>query len=71
MTAPTIKKINDILASDGVEVVKGNGYFYFADTGEAYIAQHIPSVFMMHLRGMSLEDWVAHARDYIAAKVAA
>ena len=71
MTAPTIKKINDILASDGVEIVKCRGYFCFVDTGEAYIAQHIPVVFVMRLRDMSLEDWVAHARDHIAAQVAA
>ena len=45
MTAATLTKINAEIAKHGVEVVKGNGYFYFADTGEEHLADHIPSVY--------------------------
>ncbi|QXN71407.1 hypothetical protein RCHARTNEY_38 [Rhodobacter phage RcHartney] len=68
MTAATLTKINAEIAKHGVEVVKGNGYFYFADTGEAYLADHIPSVYSAQLRALSLEEWVAHVED--AVKVA-
>ena len=62
MTAATITKINKAIAHRGVEVVKGNGYFYFADLPNApeYNADHIPSVYSCHLRCMSLEEWVVH-----------
>ncbi len=62
MTAPTIAKINAAIAQLGVEVVKGNGYFYFADLPGApeYNADRIPSVYSCHLRCMSLEEWVIH-----------
>ena len=68
MTAPTIKKINAAIAHHGVEVVKGSGYFYFADLPGApeYNADKIESVFSGgFLRCMSLEDWIAHVDDAI------
>lgn len=69
MTAATVNKINAALAKHGVEVVKGKGYFYFADLPEAptYHAQHVASVFSTTLRCMSLEEWIAHAEDAIRA----
>lgn len=69
MTAATTNKINAAIAKHGVEVVKGNGYFYFADLPNApeYKANLIRSVFSMTLRCMSLEDWVAHVEGAIAA----
>ena len=60
MTAATITKINAAIAKHGVEVVKGNGYFYFADTGEEFVADKIKSVYSMNLRCMSLEEWVSY-----------
>lgn len=60
MTAATINKINAEIAKHGVEIVKGNGYFYFSDIGESFVADSIKSVFSMTLRCMSLEDWVSH-----------
>ena len=65
MTAATISKINANIARHGVEVVKGNGYFYFADLEGApeYNADKIDSVFSMQLRCMSLEDWISHVDE--------
>lgn len=62
MTAATVNKINAAIAKHGVEVVKGAGYFYFADLPESpnFNAEHINSVYCMNLRCMSLEDWVQH-----------
>lgn len=62
MTAPTIKKINAAIAQHGVEIVKGDGYFYFADIGDAFIAEKIRSVYTMFLRDMSLEQWVLYVQ---------
>tara|TARA_R110000851_G_scaffold178010_10_gene324949 strand:- start:1679 stop:1867 length:189 start_codon:yes stop_codon:yes gene_type:complete len=60
MTVATIKKVNAAIADKGVELVKGNGYFYFADTGEDYVADFIDSVYSTTLRCMTVEEWVAH-----------
>jgi hypothetical protein len=64
--ATTMRKVNEALAPFGVEVVKGNGYFYFADAGEAYVAHKIPSVYDMRLSCMSQEQWVDHVRVALA-----
>jgi hypothetical protein len=66
MTAATINKINTAIAKHGVEVVKGDGYFYFADIGDDFVADHIPSVYSMTLRCMSLEDWISHVEGALA-----
>lgn len=60
MTKPTLNKVNEAIAYYGVELVKGNGYFYFADTGSRYIADWIPSVYSPRLTTMSLEKWVEY-----------
>ncbi|MCA0944514.1 hypothetical protein LCM08_06295 [Salipiger pacificus] len=62
MTAATVNKINAGIRHHDVEVVKGDGYFYFAAlTDEAQTsADAIPSVYSCHLRCMSLEDWIDH-----------
>jgi hypothetical protein len=67
MTAATINKINAEIAKHGVEVVKGNGYFYFADTGEEFVSGKIKSVYSMNLRCMSLEDWVSYVEYELAS----
>ena len=59
----TLKTINKAIATYGVELVKGNGYFYFADTTSENVADSIPSVYSMHLRGMSLDQWVNHVSE--------
>ena len=65
MNVATIKKINASIDQYGVEVVKGNGYFYFADLSSSteYNSEKINSVFSMQLRCMSLEDWIAHVEE--------
>lgn len=62
MTQATIRKINDAISKHGVEIVKGDGYFYFADLSNSpdYNADHISSVYSCFLRCMSLESWIAH-----------
>lgn len=60
----TIKGLNKSLRKYGVEVVKGNGYFWFADVGdECLVAHHIPSVYVARLRWIEADDWIAHVRD--------
>jgi len=68
MTAPTLNKINADLAKYGVEMVRGNGYFYFAglDAAGQRVANHIDSVFTEQLRSMSLEEWIRYCAEYIA-----
>ena len=68
MTAATINKINAAVKQYGVAVYKGNGYFYFYDIGEAFVADNIPSVYSTTLRCMSLEGWVEHVTDAILAE---
>ena len=64
MTAATINKINKEISDLGVEIVKGYGYFYFADlpASDDFNADVIDSVWSCHLRCMTLEEWVAHVR---------
>jgi hypothetical protein len=64
MTVPTIQKINQKIAEHGVEIVKGNGYFYFAAISDD--APEIPSVYTMRLRDLSLEEWVEHVSGVFA-----
>lgn len=66
MTAATINKVNAAIEKHGVELVKGNGYFYFMDTGEEFVADRIDSVYSTTLRALSLESWVKHVEDALA-----
>jgi hypothetical protein len=68
MTAATINKVNAEIAKHDVELVKGNGYFYFADLegAETYNADHIESVFSNVLRCMTLEEWIEHVEDHLS-----
>jgi hypothetical protein len=51
----------------GVELVKGNGYHYFADTDGSYKNQSIPSVMDGgFLRCMTVEQWVNHVESSLA-----
>jgi hypothetical protein len=70
MTAATYKKVNLAISQYGVELVKGNGYHYFADLPNSldYIADSISSVMDGgFLRCMSLEDWVTYVKEEINA----
>lgn len=66
MTKATLNKVNEAIAYYGVELVKGNGYFYFADIGESYVADHIPSVFSTRITTMTLEKWVEYVGNSLA-----
>lgn len=65
MTAPTFNKINAAIARNGVELVKGEGYFYFAalDGAPGGIEEAIPSVYSMQIRCMTLEQWIEHVEE--------
>ena len=63
----TIKAINDKIAPHGVELVKGCGYFYFADIGEAFVADSVASVYSAQLNCMSLAAWTDHVATSVAA----
>lgn len=67
MTAATLNKVNEALVEHGVELVKGDGYFYFADLDASphFRADSIPSVFSNVLRCMTLEEWVHYAEDHM------
>lgn len=71
MTAPTIAKINAAIAKHGIEIVKGNGYFWFDDVSERETYTDIPSVMTCHLRDLTLEQWVQHVEDAINEGAAA
>lgn len=62
MTAATLNKINAEIAKHGVELVKGEGYFWFAalEGAPMGVEDRVPSVWTCHLRSMSLEQWVGH-----------
>ena len=66
MAKATINKINAAIAGKSVEVVKGNGYFYFADIGNDYVAESIPSYYSCQLGSMSLEEWVDYVDFHLA-----
>jgi hypothetical protein len=69
MTSATYNKVNSAIAIHGVQIVKGNGYHYFADIEDAptFNANKIPSVYDGgFLRSMSLEDWIAHVNDAVS-----
>jgi hypothetical protein len=67
MTAPTINRINAALAAKDLpfEIVRGAGYFYFAATEGAPYMDEIKSVYSMHLRAMSLEEYVDHVQEAV------
>ena len=65
MTTPTIAKINAAIAKHGIEIVKGNGYFWFDDLFARETYKDVPSVYTCHLRDLTLEQWVQHVEDAI------
>lgn len=61
MTSPTINKINAAIAKHGVEIVRGNGYFYFIGPE----AEKIPSIYTCHLRDLTLQEYINHVEGSI------
>ena len=68
MTRPTINSINTAISSYYVEIVRGNGYFYFAglDGSPVYHESIVPSVYSTVLGCMTLEGWVTHVETALA-----
>ena len=63
MARTTIRRVNEALAAAGfrgVELVRGNGYFYFSG-GDAD-RWHTTAVYTDRLTGMTVEQWVDEAR---------
>lgn len=57
---PTLKKINTYLQARAphIQVIKGKGYFYFADTDDSELCRHLPdSIYVCHLNHLTLEHW--------------
>lgn len=60
MPEPTMKKINNYLKELApLELVKGNGYFYFIETKDAkFNWQDVPdSIGVCHMNHLSMEQW--------------
>ena len=62
MTRATVGKVNEAIAAQNIELVKGDGYFYFAALDGAPAETPIPeSVYVTRVRDLTLEQWVAEA----------
>lgn len=62
----TINKVNEALrrlpgAGDDAEIVKGNGYWWFA--GHTAAGFYSQSVYTMNLNDLTLEEWVAEYKS--------
>jgi hypothetical protein len=60
MAGTFIKDVNAHIAQFGVELVRGKGYFYFADITDEPVADKIPSVYTPYLRSMTFRQWYEH-----------
>lgn len=63
MTRVTINKINEALrrlAPAETEIVRGNGYFYFAGTEPSGFRSQ--SVYVNNLNDLTVEEWVREYR---------
>ena len=63
MTKATFKKVNAALKDAGldVELVKGEGYFYFA--GEGTDGWASTGVYVYRLTDLTVEEWMEEARE--------
>lgn len=60
-----LKHLNKALEPYNVELVKGEGYFYFSDVGDEYVAHNIPSVYVNSVRSLNMNQWIEHVEDAI------
>lgn len=67
MTRITLTNINRAIAKHHVELVRGSGYFYFADLegSPVYNADVVPSVYSAHLTCMPVSEWVSHVETHV------
>jgi len=66
--ADTNKRIQKVLGTTQMELVKGDGYLYFVydDGGKGYDTR---SVMVPYLKDLPLARWVDEAKDFYAACV--
>lgn len=63
--ANTIAKLNNQIRKHGIECVKGNGYFWFAEVGNVMLPGPCPSsVYTNRFSDLTLEQWLAHVKDW-------
>jgi hypothetical protein len=69
MTTATFKKVNAAIAALGykAELVKGDGYFYFAGDDVKIDA---PSVYVYRLTEFSVEEWLGEFAGCVEPKEA-
>jgi hypothetical protein len=63
MKANSLKQVNAAILNSGmpeIKLVKGEGYFYFVGMNAD---DRKPSVYVNTLRGMTVEEWIAEARE--------
>lgn len=69
MNHPTMKEINRQLALYGIELVKGEGYFYFwaLNTRTAKILNNLEStsVWVYRLNEHTVEEWVEEGKNML------
>lgn len=59
----TLRKVNKELAPFGVELVKGDGYFYFE--GEVVDNKSYTSVYVFRLNQLTLEQWLEEFQNIL------
>ena len=69
MAGTFIKDVNAHIAQFGVELVRGKGYFYFADITDEPIAEKIPSVYTNYLRSMTFRQWYLHVENAVTGEI--
>lgn len=74
MSKPSLKQLNAEFAQHHMELVKGNGYFYFMDLDSspdgAVVYLDIPSIYVCHFNHMPVSRWRAEMAQ-AAAKIEA
>lgn len=58
----TLNRINKILP-DGIELVKGVGYFYFV--GECFKCNQSTSVYVFRLNDLSEQEWLSELNSLL------
>lgn len=61
----TVKAIIKAIGSDKLELVRGNGYWYFVYDDKAKNRFKTMSVYVVILRQLPLDQWVAEGREFV------
>jgi len=60
MTLATLKKVNQAIATRGVELVKHFDYFYFVGLNDEAMDNLPESVYVRCITDLTLDQWLAH-----------